>query len=59
MTTLSPVPRRLQALQGGGQWFKQLRETVNAADERLTVKITVGTTEPENPSVGDIWVDTN
>ena len=25
----------------------------------ITAKITVGTTPPENPAVGDIWIDTN
>ncbi len=32
---------------------------LNATALSGLTKITVGTTEPTNPSVGDLWIDTN
>ncbi len=43
--------------------MKHLGTTTELEDivsrEELAVKVTVGTTAPSSPSIGDIWIDTN
>lgn len=38
---------------------KQYVDTQVATKVTGTTKITVGTTPPSSPSIGDIWIDTN
>lgn len=44
----------LQKATTGGSWVPGVVTT-----SASTVKLTVGTTAPSSPNVGDVWIDTN
>ena len=60
MPVSAPIPRQLQALGGTVvAWLGDVQSTLNVTEAKVPVRVTVGTTEPESPQIGDIWVDTN